>query len=470
MTTLTSSNVLVTAGFLAVLSAIRTLWSYIAGSRRPFVDLYFSANSAVLSRADPSLGEKTFAQVVREKVPALGPKAQFNGIWWLPGGDAQTMYSSVGDFSHVDPITYGRKLLELPDKGILAIDVTPPLESNPISAGENVLLVAHGLTGGSHEAYVRAVLSRVTLSKTSGGLGFRAVVLNFRGCNGSPVVTPRLYHAGSSEDIRPAVLWICATFPGCSIYGLGFSLGANIFTKYVGEEGERCPLQGLVTLANPWNFTAGAHHLPSTFFGKHIYRYALGGALRALLHLHRRTFLASSNLPITREQLEEIFQWRRMSLRQFDELIAAPMYGFKDAWDYYAQISSCRVIQGIKVPCLSINSIDDPITGSKSLPLREVANSPYLILAVTQAGGHLGWYERAQDGRIGRWYVKPVEQFLAALVEYGLQQRQKPGIVSVGADLARQDGRDDVGFGVLSREQSEFVPSGTKESKLFSGW
>lgn len=81
--------------------------------------------------------------------------------------------------------------------GILAIDVTPPLESNPISAGENVLLVAHGLTGGSHEAYVRAVLSRVTLSKTSGGLGFRAVVLNFRGCNGSPVVTPRLYHVSA---------------------------------------------------------------------------------------------------------------------------------------------------------------------------------------------------------------------------------------------------------------------------------
>lgn len=49
------------------------------------MDLYFPANSAVLSRADPRLGEKTLAQLVREKVPALGPKAQFNGIWWLPG-------------------------------------------------------------------------------------------------------------------------------------------------------------------------------------------------------------------------------------------------------------------------------------------------------------------------------------------------------------------------------------------------
>ncbi|KAI0705536.1 AB-hydrolase YheT [Earliella scabrosa] len=478
MTALTSGNLLLTAGFLGILSTLRAIWRYLGGRTRPFVDLHVSPNSAVLPRAseDANTGRgpgetlQTFAQLVRNKVPALGPKAKFNGIWWLPGGDAQTMYSSVADFSRVDPITYERKLLELPDKGILAIDITPPIASQSISAGENVLLVAHGLTGGSHEAYVRAVLSRVTPSKQAGGLGFRAVVLNFRGCNGSPVVTPRLYHAGSSEDIRPVVLWICHTFPGCNIYGLGFSLGANILTKYVGEEGERCPLQGLVTLANPWNFTRGAEHLPFTFLGKHVYRYVLGGALRTLLHLHRRVFLDAPELPVSRAQLEDVFGRRRLTLRQYDELVAAPMYGFKDAWDYYAQISSCRVIRDIRTPCLAINSLDDPITGSKSLPIDEVPHSPYVILAVTQAGGHLGWYERAEDGRVGRWYVKPVVQFLAALVEYGLLERQKPGVVVLGAEFGRQDGRDDVGFRVLSREQCELVVSGTEESKLFSGW
>ena len=78
--------------------------------------------------------------------------------------------------------------------GIVAVDVAPPLASHPISGSEDVLLVAHGLTGGSHEAYVRAVLARVTQSRDARGLGLRAVVLNFRGCNGSPLVTPRLYH------------------------------------------------------------------------------------------------------------------------------------------------------------------------------------------------------------------------------------------------------------------------------------
>ncbi len=81
-----------------------------------------------------------------------------------------------------------------PTAGIVAVDISPPLTSVPISPRENILLVTHGLTGGSHEPYVRAVLARATPGAGEGGLGARAVVLNFRGCNGSPVVTPRLYH------------------------------------------------------------------------------------------------------------------------------------------------------------------------------------------------------------------------------------------------------------------------------------
>ncbi|RPD70517.1 AB-hydrolase YheT [Lentinus tigrinus ALCF2SS1-7] len=428
-----------------------------------------SPDSATLRREGGGPA-KTLAELVVDKVPALWPSSTFNSPWYLPNGDAHTMYSSIADFSKVDPIVYERKLLELPDKGIVAVDITPPLSSHPVSQGENVLFVAHGLTGGSHESYVRAVLSRVTPDKSAGGLGFRAVVLNFRGCNGSPVVTPRLYHAGSSDDVGNVILWICHAFPECKIYGIGFSLGANILTKYAGEEGEDCPLQGFVTLANPWHFVRGAHFLPSTFTGRFIYRWVLGGALRTLLHLHRRVFLEAPELPVSRATLENFFNRPRVTLRQYDETIQAPLFGFESAWDYYAKISSYKVIPGIKVPCLAINSIDDPITGPRSLPTSQVARSPYLILAVTQGGGHLGWYERTGDGRIGRWYAKPVVQFLAALLEYGQEQRRKPGLVLLGADHARQAGRDDVGFRVLSREQSELVASGTETSKLFTGW
>ncbi|CDO78054.1 Carbohydrate-Binding Module Family 1 protein [Trametes cinnabarina] len=441
--------------------------------RAPFVTLYASPQSADLPKDVGRKMEPTtsLVQLVHDKVPALGPDAKFDGVWWLPGGDAQTMYSSIADFSKVDPVMYERRFLKLPDQGIVAVDISPPFASRPLSTGEDLLFVAHGLTGGSHEAYIRALLARAIPSKQSGGLGFRAIVLNFRGCNGSPVVTPRLYHAGSSDDIRHVVLWMCHTFRDCRIYGLGFSLGGNIITKYAGEEGDKCPFQALVTLANPWDFYAGHLHQMSTILGRYLYRYVLGGALRRLLQLHRRVFVDAPKLPIPRKRLGDLLHRRKITLSQWNALFTVPMDGFTDVQDYYRKISSSNVVQRIKVPCLAINSWDDPIVGAKSLPIHQVKQRcPWVILAVTRAGGHLGWYERDANGRIARWYVRPVLQFLAALVEYGMERRQKPRGVDDGTEFVRDPERPDVGFRELSQEHPDVLMSGVEHSKLFTGW
>jgi len=38
------------------------------------------------------------------------------------------------------------------------------------------------------------------------------------------------------------------------MYAVGFSLGANLLTKYLGEEGEKCFLVGASVVSNPWDF------------------------------------------------------------------------------------------------------------------------------------------------------------------------------------------------------------------------
>ncbi|KAI0634084.1 AB-hydrolase YheT [Trametes polyzona] len=459
---------------VAAVCVLYSLWRRFRGRRHPFVSVHTSASSESILLPKDGGRERgdalSLPQLVREKVPSLGPNATFNGVWWLPGGHAQTMYCSVGDFTKVDPVVYERKLLQLPDQGIVAVDISPPFATKPLASGENVLLVAHGLTGGSHEAYIRALLTKVTPNRDAGGLGFRAVVLNFRGCNGSPVVTPRLYHAGSSDDIRHVVLWICHTFPEARVYGAGFSLGANILAKYAGEEGDKCPLQALVTLANPWDFTQGANYMLATFLGRNIYRYVLGDALRRLLRMHSKILFEASDLPIARSALEDVLKRPKITLRQYDEEIVAPLYGFDGPWDYYAKISSARVAKDISIPCLAINSHDDPITGTGDVPIREVRENPWIALAVTQRGGHLGWFEHGPNGQITRWYVKPVVEFLAALDEYGMANRPKPRGVADGDEFVWDAERDDVGFRVLSQEQSKLVISGVEVSKLFSGW
>lgn len=149
-------------------------------------------------------------------------------------------------------------------------------------------------------------------------------------------------------------------------------MGANILTKYAGEEGEDCALKAIVVLANPWNFVYGHHWLPSTFIGRNVYRYALGGALRTLLHFHRRVFLEAPDLPISRQELEDVFRKRAITLGQYDHAVTSPLYGFKGPVDYYRRISSSRVMTNIQIPCLAINAADDPIIGPGCFPIAEV--------------------------------------------------------------------------------------------------
>ena len=58
-----------------------------------------------------------------------------------------------------------------------AVDITPPSHDS-LAASAPTVIVAHGLTGGSYESYVRNILEWVVRPKAHGGLGGRGVVAN----------------------------------------------------------------------------------------------------------------------------------------------------------------------------------------------------------------------------------------------------------------------------------------------------
>lgn len=87
------------------------------------------------------------------------------------------------------------------------------------------------------------------LSKEEGGLGYRAAVINFRGCAGVPLTSPRLYSAACTDDLACGALFVSKMFPKAKLVGIGFSLGANVITKYLGEEGVNSRLAGACVLA-----------------------------------------------------------------------------------------------------------------------------------------------------------------------------------------------------------------------------
>jgi hypothetical protein len=66
---------------------------------------------------------------------------------------------------------------------------------------------------------------------------------------GVPVTSPRLYSAGHTDDTRNALAFISQQFPDARLLGLGFSLGSNVLTRYLGEEGTETRLHSVCALA-----------------------------------------------------------------------------------------------------------------------------------------------------------------------------------------------------------------------------
>ena len=60
---------------------------------------------------------------------------------------------------------------------------------------------------------------------------------------GVPITSPQLYSAGTTDDLRQAMMFIAHRYPKAPLHGLGFSLGAGVMTKYIAEEGVQTRLQ-----------------------------------------------------------------------------------------------------------------------------------------------------------------------------------------------------------------------------------
>lgn len=113
-----------------------------------------------------------------------------------------------------------------------------------------VLVVLHGLTGGSHESYIQGVLEKVGYAPPPISMVYsspftqviqaphyyRGVVMHSRGCGFTEITTPHTINGASTNDLRQILVHIRSKLaPGTPMVGIGFSLGSNILVKVVKE-------------------------------------------------------------------------------------------------------------------------------------------------------------------------------------------------------------------------------------------
>ena len=60
--------------------------------------------------------------------------------------------------------------------------------------------------------------------------------------------------------------------------------------------------------------------------------------------------------------------YRSKTFEDFDNAFTAPVYGFRDAYDYWKQASSLPYLEKIEIPFLIINAFDDSFLSKECYP------------------------------------------------------------------------------------------------------
>lgn len=320
----------------------------------------------------------------------------FQPAVWLPGGHLQTIYPAL--FVRRPGVEFRRERWELPDGDFLDADWL----DGPAHAPLVVLL--HGLEGSSRSHYARALMHH--LQK----IGWRGVVVHFRGCSGEPNRLLRAYFAGDSEELNAIFQKLHGLNAQTPMHAVGVSLGGNALLKWLGESGTDASrlIASATAISAPMDLTAAGYALDKGM-NRHTYtRFFLKSLKRKALAKYRKYPASLEGEKISRAR----------TLWAFDTHYTARAHGFTDADDYWARNASRPLLKHIAVPTLVINAKNDPFLPAHALPkLNEVSAS--VTLEFPENGGHVGFVSGPFPGN-QTWLPRRVLAFCKAHQKNGL--------------------------------------------------
>lgn len=241
-----------------------------------------------------------------------------------------------------------------------------------------VIVLVHGLEGSSDSNYMRGIAEKAVHR------GYHAIRLNQRNCGGTESLTPTLYNSGMSADYR-AVFDELSAEGFEHIFFAGYSMGGNLITKMAGEFGAAPPktLRGVCAVCPALDLAACADALDR--FDNYLYQRRFVAGL--LSRYARKAELFPERYP--RNGFGRI-----RSVREFDDAITAPQFGYRDAQDYYEHAGARRVVADVSVPTMIITAQDDPFVPYAKFLEAGVNRNPAIQFVAPPHGGHCGFVSR----------------------------------------------------------------------------
>src|SRR5690606_23901646 len=209
-------------------------------------------------------------------------------------------------------------------------------------SSEEAVVVVHGLGGSTESGYMALALSAADRA------GKSCLLLNFRGADR---LGADIYHSGLSADITP-ILKSPELCEMKSIDLFGYSIGGHILLRYsIGEVDPR--VRRVAAIGSPLDLKAAADDFDAASLN--VYR---GHVLDALKEIYTAAYQRrpSGLVPFEARKVRRIRDW--------DERIVAPRFGFSGADNYYQTQSVGPDLHRLKVEALYVGATHDPMVHS----------------------------------------------------------------------------------------------------------
>jgi len=289
----------------------------------------------------------------------------------------------------VDTIEYSRERLKTTDDDFIDLDIA--------SVGSDTLVLAlHGLEGSSQSKYIISVLNYLNLQNIDGA------AINFRGCGGEDNNKPYSYHSGKTDDVDLSITYFLSLNKYRNIFLLGYSMGGNVALKYMGTS-KNMPneIKGAAAISVPCDLKGSAIALESLH--NTLYQNMF------IKTLKEKSLLKFNKFPQANLNKEAIVNAK--TFKDFDNAVTAPLFGYKNAEDYWGNNSSKQFIPEICKPTLLINALDDSFLSESCFPFSEAENNQKVYFEAPKYGGHVG-FNSTLFGKDLLWSEKRVFEFV----------------------------------------------------------
>ncbi|EMD46967.1 alpha/beta hydrolase domain containing protein [Entamoeba histolytica KU27] len=283
-------------------------------------------------------------------------------------------------------LKFNRQLVDSSDGGYFALDW---LDQPDLPDDAPIILVYHGLAGGSRESYVERFCYYASKKN------YRMCVFTCRGCAGTLIKTPRAYSSTNLDDSITSFKIIHNQYPKAPIMTIGYSLGGMILTQVVcrltNEFIKEVNYLGCIAVSPTWDSLIISDLVPQLFM-ENFFK-----SLQRIIVKNVDLLIGAVKNKVINVDLQVLYkQATRKNILGFDKNFNSKIFKYGSYETYYYDIELWySLLARSKVPFLTFNSQDDPIAisskGSRSRISNAIHASSNTISIFTQTGGHLGW-------------------------------------------------------------------------------